>query len=98
MFATLDNHTSRFVQARRIDAAGNAPFVIPAQLQPLVTRVCVVPTQANLDRLASKVNEMSAANASSSDGNIEVSLYHIQVDPQRNYLTSQKWLTSTVHE
>ena len=98
MFATLDNHTSRFVQARRTGSSPSSSLAIPDHLQPLVTRVCVVPTQAHLDQLAAAMHQQLEADAGDGQSQLEVSLYHIQLDPQTNYLSSQKWRHSTIDE
>lgn len=98
MFATLDNHTSRFVQAKRIDPKGERPYEIPAEFDPLVTRVRVVPTQENLDRLAEAMSSQAAPQTSGDKAPIQLALFHIRFDPQTNQLSSEPRRTAMVHE
>lgn len=98
MFATLDNHTSRFVQAKWIDSTGASVVSIPPDLRPLVDSVCVVPSQENLDRLCESIVHNQRAKGNAQSRSLEVSLFRVRFDPISNRMTANRSLTAHAHE
>lgn len=86
MFATLDNHISRFVLPR---LATDTRQVSPI-LESSLNRVKVIPTQKNLDRLR---DEVVGLNRDASPGRL--ALYKIAFDPEENILSASMILESS---
>jgi len=83
MFATLDNHVSRFILPAPDGVAWRS------ETAELLQRVLVIPTQANLDRLHQHVDGGNGSDLK------RMSFYKIEFDPAANGLTATKSMESS---
>ena len=93
MFATLDNHVSRFVQARVIDNSDSRRVSIPDHLRHLEFHARVVPTARNLRRLAESMQRDATDDKRSE---LQLRLYHVRFDGQSNRMTVEPRTTVRV--
>lgn len=94
MFATLDNHTSRFVRVR-VSAGGDRWGSVPDEFRALELRARVIPTAENLRRLAEAMSRTEDARALARPA-VQLRLFRVRLEPRSNRLSVYPSLTIQV--
>ena len=90
MFATLDNHTSRFVQAHLAGKGGPRFVAVPEELKPLATRARVLPGKENLQQLATAMYQR--LDPPDRAGSLRLELHRVTLDPASNQLRAEPFV------